>query len=145
MVAISTKDGKVKSVGVEARDMLGRTPETIEVVRPLRDGVIADYMVTQEMLRYFISKACGRFSLVKPEVMICIPAGTTSVETRAVRDAALHAGARRVYLIREPLAAAIGAKIPVRSEEHTSELQSRQYLVCRLLLEKKKITRLTFS
>ena len=66
MVAISTKDGKVKSVGVEARDMLGRTPETIEVVRPLRDGVIADYMVTQEMLRYFINKACGRFSLVKP-------------------------------------------------------------------------------
>jgi rod shape-determining protein MreB len=113
MVAISTKDGKVKSVGVEARDMLGRTPETIEVVRPLRDGVIADYMVTQEMLRYFINKASGRFSLVKPEVMICIPAGTTSVETRAVRDAALHAGARRVYLIREPLAAAIGAKIPV--------------------------------
>jgi rod shape-determining protein MreB and related proteins len=113
MVAISTKDGKVKSVGVEARDMLGRTPETIEVVRPLRDGVIADYMVTQEMLRYFINKASGRFSLIKPEVMICIPAGTTSVETRAVRDAALHAGARRVYLIREPLAAAIGAKIPV--------------------------------
>ncbi|MFN8539497.1 MAG: rod shape-determining protein [Thermomicrobiales bacterium] len=113
MVAISTKDGKVKSVGVEARDMLGRTPETIEVVRPLRDGVIADYMVTQEMLRYFINKASGRFSLVKPEVMVCIPAGTTSVETRAVRDAALHAGARRVYLIREPLAAAIGAKIPV--------------------------------
>ena len=113
MVAISTKDGKVKAVGVEARNMLGRTPGTIEVVRPLRDGVIADYMITQEMLRYFISKACGRFSLVKPEVMICIPAGTTSVETRAVRDAALHAGARRVYLIREPLAAAIGAKIPV--------------------------------
>jgi rod shape-determining protein MreB len=113
MVAISTKDGKVKSVGVEARDMLGRTPETIEVVRPLRDGVIADYMVTQEMLRYFINKASGRFSLVRPEVMVCIPAGTTSVETRAVRDAALHAGARRVYLIREPLAAAIGAKIPV--------------------------------
>ena len=113
MVAISTKDGKVKAVGVEARDMLGRTPETIEVVRPLRDGVIADYMVTQAMLRYFINKACGRFSLVKPEVMICIPAGTTGVETRAVRDASLHAGARRVYLIREPLAAAIGARIPV--------------------------------
>ena len=113
MVAISTRDGKVKAVGVEARDMLGRTPETIEVVRPLRDGVIADYMVTQAMLKYFIDKSCGRFSLIKPEVMICIPAGTTGVETRAVRDAALHAGARRVYLIREPLAAAIGAKIPV--------------------------------
>jgi rod shape-determining protein MreB len=113
MVAISTKDGKVKAVGVEARDMLGRTPETIEVVRPMRDGVIADYVVTQEMLRYFIAKACGRFSLVKPEVMICVPAGTTGVETRAVRDAALHAGARKVFLIREPLAAAIGAKVPV--------------------------------
>ena len=113
MVAISTKDGKVKAVGVEARDMLGRTPETIEVVRPLRDGVIADYVVTQAMLKYFIDKSAGRFSIVKPEVMICIPAGTTGVETRAVRDAALHAGARRVYLIREPLAAAIGAKVPV--------------------------------
>lgn len=113
MVAMSTKDGKVKAVGVEARDMLGRTPETIEVVRPMRDGVIADYVVTQEMLRYFIAKSCGRFSLVKPEVMICVPAGTTGVETRAVRDAALHAGARKVFLIREPLAAAIGAKIPV--------------------------------
>lgn len=113
MVAISTKDGKVKAVGVEARDMLGRTPETIEVVRPLRDGVIADYMVTQAMLKYFIDKSSGRFSLIKPEVMICVPAGTTGVETRAVRDAALHAGARRVYLIREPLAAAIGARIPV--------------------------------
>ena len=113
MVAISTKDGKVKAVGVEARDMLGRTPETIEVVRPMRDGVIADYVVTQEMLRYFIAKSCGRFSVVKPEVMICIPAGTTGVETRAVRDAALHAGARKVFLIREPLAAAIGAKVPV--------------------------------
>jgi rod shape-determining protein MreB len=113
MVAISTKDGKVKAVGVEARDMLGRTPGTIEVVRPLRDGVIADYMVTQAMLKYFIDKSCGRFSLIKPEVMICVPAGTTGVETRAVRDAALHAGARRVYLIREPLAAAIGARVPV--------------------------------
>jgi rod shape-determining protein MreB len=113
MVAISTKDGKVKAVGVEARDMLGRTPETIEVVRPLREGVIADYVVTQAMLKYFIDKSAGRFSFVKPEVMICIPAGTTGVETRAVRDAALHAGARRVYLIREPLAAAIGAKVPV--------------------------------
>src|SRR5947209_13514818 len=114
VVAISAKDGKVKAVGIEARNMLGREPrETIEVVRPMRDGVIADYVVTQEMLRYFIAKSCGRFSVVKPEVMICIPAGTTGVETRAVRDAALHAGARKVYLIREPLAAAIGAKVPV--------------------------------
>jgi rod shape-determining protein MreB and related proteins len=113
VVAIGTRDGRVKAVGVEAREMIGRHPETIEVVRPMRDGVIADYVVTQEMLKYFIAKSCGRFSLVKPEVMICIPAGVTGVETRAVRDAALQAGARRAYLIQEPLAAAIGARIPV--------------------------------
>lgn len=114
VVAISAKDGKVKAVGIEARNMLGREPrETIEVVRPMRNGVIADYVVTQEMLRYFINKAVGRFSLVRPEVMICVPAGVTGVERRAVRDAALNAGARRAYLISEPLAAAIGAKVPV--------------------------------
>ncbi len=114
VVAISARDGKVKAVGIEARNMLGREPrETIEVVRPMRDGVIADYVVTQEMLRYFINKAVGRFSLVRPEVMICVPAGVTGVERRAVRDAALNAGARRAYLISEPLAAAIGAKVPV--------------------------------
>jgi rod shape-determining protein MreB and related proteins len=114
VVAISAKDGKVKAVGLEARNMLGREPrETIEVVRPMRDGVIADYVVTQEMLRYFINKSCGRFSLVRPEVMICVPAGVTGVERRAVRDAALNAGARRAYLISEPLAAAIGARVPV--------------------------------
>lgn len=113
VVAIGTRDGRVKAVGLEAREMIGRHPETIEVVRPMRDGVIADYVVTQEMLKYFITKSCGRFSLVKPEVMICIPAGVTGVETRAVRDAALQAGARRAYLIQEPLAAAIGARIPV--------------------------------
>jgi rod shape-determining protein MreB and related proteins len=114
VVAISAKDGKVKAVGLEARDMLGREPrETIEVVRPMREGVIADYVVTQKMLEYFISKACGRFSFVRPEVMICVPAGVTGVERRAVRDAALNAGSRRAYLISEPLAAAIGAKIPV--------------------------------
>ncbi len=114
VVAISARDGRVKAVGLEARNMLGREPrETIEVVRPMRDGVIADYIVTQEMLRYFISKAAGRFSLIRPEVMICVPAGVTGVERRAVRDAALNAGARRAYLISEPLAAAIGAQIPV--------------------------------
>ena len=114
VVAISARDGRVKAVGLEARNMLGREPrETIEVVRPMRDGVIADYVVTQEMLRYFIGKAMGRFSLIRPEVMICVPAGVTGVERRAVRDAALNAGARRAYLISEPLAAAIGAQIPV--------------------------------
>ena len=115
VVAISTRDGSVKAVGAEARDMLGRTPETIEVVRPMKNGVIADYVITEQMLRYFIGKAAGRFSLGGPEVMICIPAGVTTVEMRAVRDAALNAGARHAWLIREPLAAAIGADIPVAS------------------------------
>ena len=114
VVAISARDGRVRAVGLEARNMLGREPrETIEVVRPMRDGVIADYVVTQEMLRYFINKAVGRFSLTRPDVMLCVPAGVTGVERRAVRDAALHAGARRAYLISEPLAAAIGARVPV--------------------------------
>ncbi len=114
VVAISAKDGKVKAVGLEARDMLGREPrDTIEVVRPMRDGVIADYVVTQKMLEYFINKAVGRFSLIRPDVMICVPAGVTGVERRAVRESALNAGARRAYLISEPLAAAIGARVPV--------------------------------
>src|SRR5688572_18329702 len=105
VVAISAKDGKVKAVGIEARNMLGREPrETIEVVRPMRDGVIADYVVTQKMLEYFINKAVGRFSLIRPDVMICVPAGVTGVERRAVRESALNAGARRAYLISEPLA-----------------------------------------
>lgn len=115
VVAISTKDGRVKAVGRAAYDMLGRTPDTVEVVRPLQDGVISDYLVTEAMLKAFIAKALGRFSMFKPTVMICIPAGVTSVEQRAVRDAAMQAGAREVYLIGEPLAAAIGARIPVDS------------------------------
>jgi rod shape-determining protein MreB len=94
--------------------MLGRTPSTISVIRPMKDGVIADYLITEAMLRYFINKVVGRFNLIKPEVMICIPAGVTSVEQRAVRDAAEQAGARRpAQLVPEPLAAAIGARIPV--------------------------------
>jgi rod shape-determining protein MreB and related proteins len=112
VVALSTKDGRVRQVGSEALAMLGREPESIEVIRPMRNGVIADYVVTEAMLRHFIRRANHR-SLTKPEVMICIPAGVTSVEMRAVRDAALQAGAKRAYLIREPLAAAIGANIPV--------------------------------
>jgi rod shape-determining protein MreB len=111
VVALSTKDNRVKAVGADALAMLGREPESIEVVRPMRNGVIADYDITEAMLKHFIGKAATRFS--KPEVMICIPAGVTTVEMRAVRDAALNAGARYAYLIREPLAAAIGANIPV--------------------------------
>jgi rod shape-determining protein MreB len=113
VVALSTKDNRIKAVGADALAMLGREPESIEVVRPLRNGVIADYDITQAMLKYFIEKANGRFSMSKPDVMICIPAGVTTVEMRAVKRAAEEAGARTAYLIREPLAAAIGANIPV--------------------------------
>jgi rod shape-determining protein MreB len=113
VVAISTVSGRVKAVGKTAFDMIGRTPETIEVVRPMQNGVIADYVVTEAMLKHFIGRATGRFNMMKPTVMICIPAGVTSVERRAVKDAAMQAGAQEVYLIREPLAAAIGARIPV--------------------------------
>jgi rod shape-determining protein MreB len=114
VVALANRDNTVVAVGAEARDMMGRTPETISVVRPMKDGVIADYLITEAMLRYFIRKVVGRFNLVRPEVMITIPAGATSVEQRAVREAAEQAGARRpAQLVPEPLAAAIGARIPV--------------------------------
>jgi len=113
VVAVSIEDNRVVAVGNEAKTMLGRTPGNIKASRPLRDGVIADYQVTEAMLRYFIQKVCGRAFLFKPEVMICIPAGVTQVERRAVLDATLSAGARVAYLIDEPLAAAIGAKIPI--------------------------------
>jgi rod shape-determining protein MreB len=103
----------IVEVGRAARDMYGRTPEEIEVMRPLRDGVIADYFVTEAMLRYFIDKVAGRLNLRKPVVMISVPYGVTSVERRAVREAGLAAGAREVHLIPEPLAAAIGAGLPV--------------------------------
>jgi len=115
VVAISEDGNKttIVEVGRAAKEMYGRTPETIEVMRPLRDGVIADYFVTQGMLEYFITKVAGRFRLRKPVIMISVPYGVTSVERRAVREAALAAGAREVYLIPEPLAAAIGAGLPI--------------------------------
>jgi len=113
MVAISAVDNKIVAVGNEARGMLGRTPEMIEVMRPMRDGVIADYMVTEAMLRYFISKVCGRFPLLRPVIMISVPVGVTSVESRAVHDAAIQAGGREAYLLPEPLAAALGAGLPI--------------------------------
>src|SRR3990170_4091878 len=116
VVALANRDNTVLAVGTEARDMLGRTPETISVIRPMKDGVIADYLITEAMLRYFISKVVGRVNFIKPEVMTCIPVGATSVEQRAVRDAAEQAGARKpAWLIPEPLGAAIGAKVPVAS------------------------------
>jgi len=113
VVAISTDDNKVLAVGNEAKEMLGRTPGNIVASRPLRDGVIADYVITEAMLRYFIDKICGNSRIFKPEVMICVPAGVTSVERRAVLDATLSAGAKTAFLIDEPLAAAIGAQIPI--------------------------------
>ncbi|MFC2023307.1 rod shape-determining protein [Chloroflexota bacterium] len=113
VVAIAVNDNKIVAVGSDAHAMLGRTPETIEVARPLRDGVIADYVVTEAMLRYFISKVAGRFRLVKPMIAISVPVGVTSVESRAVHDAAIQAGGREAYLIPEPLAAALGAGMPV--------------------------------
>jgi len=113
VVAIATKDSKIVAVGSEARAMLGRTPDTIEVARPLRDGVIADYVVTEAMLRYFIEKVAGRLRLFKPMIAISVPVGVTSVESRAVHDAAIQAGGREAYLIPEPLAAALGAGMPV--------------------------------
>ena len=113
VVAISVDDRRIVAVGSEAKQMLGRTPGNIRASRPMRDGVIADYQVTEAMLRYFIQKAGGQSLFFKPEVMICVPAGCTQVERRAVLDATLSAGARNAYLIDEPLAAAIGAKIPI--------------------------------
>ncbi len=114
VVALANRDNTVVAVGTDAREMLGRTPDTISVIRPMKDGVIADYLITEAMLRYFISKVLGRLNVIRPEVMICIPVGATSVEQRAVRDAAEQAGARRpAQLVPEPLAAAIGARIPV--------------------------------
>lgn len=113
VVAISSDDNKVIAVGEEAKRMLGRTPEALIASRPMREGVIADYQVTEAMLRYFISKIGGRFQLIRPDVMICVPAGCTQVERRAALDATLSAGAAHAYLIDEPLAAAIGAGIPV--------------------------------
>ncbi len=113
VVAVTVDDGKVVAVGNEAKDMLGRTPGNIKASRPMREGVIADYEVTESMLSYFIDRVCGRSRLFKPEVMICVPSGVTQVEWRAVLDATLAAGAKAAYLIDEPLAAAIGAKIPI--------------------------------
>ena len=113
VVAYSVADSRVVAVGTKAREMLGRTPGRITVSRPMRDGVIADYLITEAMLRYFIKTVCGRLNLFKPVVMICIPAGVTNVESRAVVDATIQAGAKEAYLIAEPLAAAIGASIPI--------------------------------
>ena len=113
VVAITVDDNRVVAVGNEAKDMLGRTPGNITATRPMRDGVIADYKITEAMLSYFIDRTVGKNRFFKPEVMICVPTGVTQVERRAVMDATLSAGAKVVYIIEEPLASSIGAKIPI--------------------------------
>ena len=115
VVAVSTEDNKIMAVGAEAKEMVGRTPENIVAHRPLADGVIASYRITEAMLKYFINKAVGSVRFFRPDVMVCVPAGVTSTERRAVIDAATAAGAKNAYIIREPLAAAIGADIPIGS------------------------------
>jgi len=115
VVAIDKNTDRILAVGEEARKMLGRTPGNIVAIRPLRDGVISDYHITEKMLRYFLNKVSANnfFKLFKPRVMICVPSGVTEVEKRAVEDAAVQAGARKTYLIEEPIAAAIGAGIDI--------------------------------
>ncbi len=113
VVAVSVSNRRIQAIGRAAREMVGRTPGSLRIMRPMQDGVIADYLVTEAMLRYFIEQSCGRFRIFRPEIMVAVPTGVTTVEQRAVIDAALAAGAKRVHLIPEPLAAAIGARVPI--------------------------------
>lgn len=114
VVAVSEQDNKILAVGLEAKNMIGRTPDSIIAYRPMRDGVIADYRVTEAMLRYYIRKALPKWNIFKPEVMVSVPAGVTSTERRAVIEAALKAGAKNAYVVKEPILAAIGAGIPIQ-------------------------------
>lgn len=115
VVAISVDENKILAVGAEAKEMLGKTPESIVASRPMKDGVIADYRIIEAMLRYFINKTCGRIQFFKPEVMVGVPAGITSTERRAVIDAAMNAGAKAAYIVKQPILAAIGAGIPINT------------------------------
>lgn len=115
VVAISVEDRKVLSIGQEAKEMIGKVPENIVAKRPLQEGVIASYRLTEALLKYFINKAIGKVRIFKPEVMISVPAGITTVEERAVIEAAISSGAGNVYLLPEPIAAAIGAKLPINT------------------------------
>ena len=117
VVAVSEQDNKIMAIGFEAKDMIGKTPESIITYCPMKDGVIADYRVTEAMLRYFINKALGKFNLFKPDVMVSVPAGVTSTERRAVIEAAIKAGARNAYVVKEPILAAIGAGIPIHESK----------------------------
>lgn len=113
VVAVSEQDNKILAIGAEAKEMIGKTPDNIIAYRPMKDGVIADYRVTEAMLRYFIQKALGKWNLFKPDVMLSVPAGVTSTERRAVVEAAMKAGAKNAYVVKEPILAAIGAGIPI--------------------------------
>ena len=113
VVAISKDDGKILAIGLEAKDMLGRTPDTIIAEHPLKDGVIANYNTTEAMIRYFINKALGGVHLFRPEIMVSVPVRITSTERRAVIDATIAAGARAAYIIKVPIVAAIGADVPI--------------------------------
>jgi len=113
VVAVSVPENKVMAVGNEAKEMIGKTPDSIIAYRPMRDGVIADYKITEAMLKYYISKALGKWNIYKPEVMVSVPAGVTSTERRAVVEAAVKAGAKAAYVVKEPILAAIGAGIPI--------------------------------
>ena len=117
VVAVSESDNVILAVGNEAKEMIGKTPESIIAYRPMKDGVIADYRVTEAMLRYFMGKALGRWNIFKPEVMVSVPAGVTSTERRAVVEAAIKAGAKNAYVVKEPILAAIGAGIPIHEAE----------------------------
>lgn len=116
-VAIRKPDDSVLAVGAEAKEMVGRTPDNIVTYRPLKEGVIADYYITQKMIKYFINKSVGSFNIFRPEVVISVPAGITSTEFRAVMNASKEAGAKDVHLVKEPLLAALGAGIPIHSSE----------------------------
>src|SRR3990167_9568797 len=113
VVAVSQQDNKILAVGLEAKNMIGKTPENIIAYRPMKDGVIADYRVTEAMLRYYMTKALGRFNIWRPVVMLAVPAGVTSTGRRAVLEAAIKAGAENAYVVKEPILAAIGAGIPI--------------------------------
>lgn len=114
VVAVDRENKEVLAIGAEAKQMIGRTPGHIVAIRPMKDGVIADFDITQSMLKYFIKKAIGKHSLVRPRIVVGVPSGVTEVEKRAVIDATVQAGAREAYLIEEPMAAAIGAGLPVQ-------------------------------
>jgi rod shape-determining protein MreB len=113
VVAVSEEDNKILAIGLEAKQMIGRTPDSIIAYRPMKDGVIADYRVTEAMLRYYIDKAMGKWNIIKPDVLVSVPAGVTSTERRAVIEAAIKAGAKNAYVVKEPILAAIGAGIPI--------------------------------